>query len=157
MLAPAASCSISLVFTPTASGQSSANLILADNASGSPQTVPITATANPAFTVAPASGSSTTASVSAGQPAQYQLQLTPGPGFTGTVSLSCSGAPLGAVCQVPASVSLAGGKATFGVTVTTSDPAAMLREAPRCLPPLPTLPLLGPLSLALLLYDFSFR
>lgn len=49
MLAPAASCSISLVFTPTASGQSSANLILADNAWGSPQTVPITATANPAF------------------------------------------------------------------------------------------------------------
>jgi hypothetical protein len=47
--------------------------------------------------------------------------LTPGPGFTGTVSLRCSGAPLGAVCQLPSSVSLANGAATpFTVTVNTS-------------------------------------
>lgn len=150
-LAPAASCAISLVFSPTASGQSSANLIIADNASGSPQTVSLSATANPAFTVAPASGSSTTASVSAGQPAQYQLQLTPGAGFTGTVALNCSGAPLGAVCQVPASVSLANGAATFSVTVTTSGPAQLPPSVPLRIPRIPHVPLFVPTLLALLL------
>src|SRR5207302_5328006 len=45
-LAPAASCSISLVFSPTASGQSSANLVIADDAPNSPQTIALSATAN---------------------------------------------------------------------------------------------------------------
>ena len=66
------------------------------------------------------------ASVSAGQSAQYQLQLNPGAGFGGTVSLACSGAPLGAVCQVPPTVSIANGvPAPFTVTVSTSGAAVL--------------------------------
>ena len=155
-LAPAASCAISLVFNPTASGQSSANLIIADNASSTPQTVSLSASANPAFTVAPASGSSTSASVSAGQSAQYQLQLTPGAGFTGTVALSCSGAPLGAVCQAPSNVSLANGPATFNVTVTTSGPALLPPSIPLRFPPLSRMPLVALTLFALLLFLFAF-
>ena len=155
-LAPAASCSIALVFSPTASGQGSANLIITDDAPDSPQTIPLNANANPAFSVAAASGSSTSASVSAGQSAQYHLQLTPGSGFTGTVSLSCSGAPLGAACQVPASVSLTSGPATFTVTVTTSGPALIPPSTPLRVPPVSRVPLSVPIWFAPLLLLLAY-
>jgi len=152
-LAPSANCTLSVVFSPIAPGQRTASLLFSDDAPGSPQGVSLTGTAIAAFSSGPAPGSSTTVSVSAGQPAQYQLQLTPGAGFTGTVGLTCSGAPLGAVCQVPANVSLANGApATFTVTVTTSGPAFMPPLSPLRLPPISTLPLPEPLALALLLF-----
>lgn len=154
-LAPSASCSISLVFNPIASGQSVANLIITDDAPGSPQTISFSASASPAFTVAPVSGSSTSVSVSAGQPAQYQLQLTPNAGFTGTVSMSCTGVPLGALCQVPASVSLASGPATLTVTVTTSGPAVLPPSTRLRFPPTSRVPMHAPILLALL-FLFAF-
>ena len=83
-VAPAASCTISLVFNPIASGQRVASLTITHDAPGAPQAISLSATANPAFTVGPAPNGSMTASVSAGQTAQYLLQLTPGPGYIGT-------------------------------------------------------------------------
>lgn len=154
-LAPTASCTASLVFSPVGTGQSAAMLTVTDDAPGSPQSASISGTAVAAFSVAPVSGSSTTASVSAGQTAQYQLQLTPGAGFTGTVSLSCSGAPLAAVCQVPASVSLANGTATFNVSVTTSGPALFPPNTPLRIPPLSRVPLIPLILLALLFLLFA--
>ena len=154
-LAPAASCTASLVFSPVAAGQSAAMLTVTDDAAGSPQSASISATAVAAFSVAPVSGSSTSASVSAGQTAQYQLQLTPASGFAGTVGLSCSGAPLAAVCQVPASVSLASGSTTFTVTVTTSGPALFPPIAPLRFQPISQVPLLLPTLLALLFFLFT--
>ena len=155
-LAPAASCTVSLVFSPVATGQSAAMLTVTDDAPGSPQSASISGMAVAAFSVAPASGGSTSASVSAGQSAQYQLQLTPGSGFSGTVALSCSGAPLGAVCQVPASVSLANGTANFHVTVTTSGPAAFPPSLPLRMPPLSRVPFSAPIFLALLFFLLAF-
>jgi hypothetical protein len=131
-VAPAANCTISFFFNPIGPGQRTANLMITDDALGSPQTISLSATANPAFTAGAVQGSSTTASVTAGQPAQYQLQLMPGPGYSGSVSLTCSGAPLGATCQVPASVSIANGvPAPFTVTVTTSGSAVLPPSIPR--------------------------
>src|SRR5919204_1110120 len=43
-LAPGTSCSVSITFSPTASGTRSAAFTLTDNAAGSPQTVPLTGT-----------------------------------------------------------------------------------------------------------------
>lgn len=152
-VAPAANCSISLVFSPTAAGQHAASLTISDDAPASPQTVSLTATANPAFTVGTVSGGSMSATVSAGQSAQYQLQLTPGAGFSGTVSLSCTGAPLNATCQAPSTVSLANGAAApFTVTVATSGPAAVPPLAPIRLRIIPTWPVLSFLTLAMLLF-----
>lgn len=159
-VAPAASCTISLVFSPIASGQRTANLLIADDVAGSPQTIALSATANLAATGGPAPNGSTTTSVSAGQPAQYHLQFTPGAGFSGSVSLTCSGAPLGAVCQVPASIPLANGvTAPFTVTVTTSGPAVVLPSTPlriRAIPAAPVLPVLA-FALLLLIYGKKFR
>ncbi|HYL84233.1 MAG TPA: choice-of-anchor D domain-containing protein [Candidatus Angelobacter sp.] len=153
-VSPGASCTISLVFSPIAPGQRTANLQISDDSvsPASPQTISLSAAANPAFSVGAAPGGSTSVSVSAGQPAQYQLQLTPGSGYAGTVSLSCSGAPLGAACQVPSNLSLSNGTATpFTVTVTTSGPAAAPPSAPLRFRPLPLAPLLPFFALALLL------
>ena len=123
-VAPASNCTISLVFNPIGQGQRAAILTITDDASSSPQTVSLIASANPAFTAGAAPNGSTTASVSAGQTAQYLLQLTPGAGYSGTVSFACSGAPLGAACQVPATVSIvSGGAAPFTVTISTSGGA----------------------------------
>jgi hypothetical protein len=48
------------------------------------------------------------------------LQVTPGPGFTGTLSFVCAGQLFGAVCTVPASVTISGGAVTpFTISVST--------------------------------------
>jgi 6-phosphogluconolactonase (cycloisomerase 2 family) len=159
-VSPAANCTISLVFNPLGAGQRTASLMISDDAPGSPQSVSFSAMANPAIFTGAASSGSTTASVSAGQTAQFQLQLTPGPGFTGTVSLTCAGAPLGAACQVPATVPLANGSPTpFTVTVTTSGSAVLPPSAPVRFPPIPGGPLLplGAFALLLLLSVIGFR
>jgi hypothetical protein len=151
-VAPTANCTISVVFSPIAPGQRTASLVFSDDAPGSPQTVSLSGTAVAAFSAGPAPGGSTTASVSAGQRAQYQLQLTPGQGFTDTVSFTCTGAPLGAVCQAPATVALANATATpFTVTVTTSGAALLPPSIPVRLPPISRAPLLPIVAFAVML------
>jgi hypothetical protein len=115
-----ANCSINITFTPTAAGVRSGLLSIADNASGSPQTVALTGTGStPSMSLGVATGSSSSATVLAGQPASYTLSIGGG-GFSGTASLSCSGAPRGATCSVPSSVMVNATSAlTFTVSVTT--------------------------------------
>jgi len=125
-VAPAANCTILVVFNPIGPGPRTATLTIADDAQGSPQNISLSAIANPAFFAGAAPGGSTTASVTAGQVAQYQMQLTPGPGYSGSISFACSGAPLGATCHVPSSVSVANGAPSpFTVTVATSGSASL--------------------------------
>jgi hypothetical protein len=70
------------------------------------------------FAFDPAPNSSLSASVSAGQTATYNLILS-SEGLTGTVALSCSGAPAGTTCSVrPALAVLPDGSSTAPVTVT---------------------------------------
>ncbi len=130
-IAPAGNCTILVAFNPIGPGQRTATLTITDDAQGSPQSVSLSAIANPAFTAGVAPGGATTASVTAGQVAQYQLQLTPGPGYSGNVSLVCSGAPLGATCHVPSSVSVANSAPSpFTVTVATSGGAMLPPSIP---------------------------
>jgi hypothetical protein len=155
-VAPTISCTVSLGFNPLAAGQRTANLTIADDAPGSPQTIPLNATANPAFTPGPASNGSTTASISAGQTAQFQLQLTPGAGYSGIVSLACSGAPLGATCQVPATVTIANGApAPFTVTVSTKGAAGLPPSMPWRFPPPARIRVLLLLAFAMLLVTIA--
>ena len=121
-----ASCVLTLSFAPLATGARSATVSLTDDASNSPQTITLNGTASAAVTIGPAPGGSTTAAVTAGQTAQYSLQLTPGAGFSGSVALACSGAPTAATCSVPASVPVSNGNPTaFTVAVSTTG-AGML-------------------------------
>ena len=116
------SCTITLKFAAAAQGQRTASLIVTDDAANSPQSIAVTGNLASPFVLAAAPTGSTSASVAAGSPAQYALQLAPGPGFSGTATLSCSGAPLGATCVAnPSAIAISSASAVpFQVTVTTS-------------------------------------
>lgn len=133
-----ATCTITITFAPLAAGQRSETITISDDASDSPQVINVGGNANPAVTLGAAPSASTSATVSAGQTAQFNLQITPGPGYTGTVSLSCSGAPLGATCQVPSSLQIANGNAApFTVMVTTSGATSLFVPFSNQLPATP--------------------
>lgn len=104
-LAAGASCTITVTFTPAASGAIKGVLSIADNAPGSPQKVNLSGTGQD-FAIGPYNLSQT---IPAGMSAPFDLQLAPEGGFNQTVSLACSGTPAQSTCLVsPASVMLDG-------------------------------------------------
>jgi hypothetical protein len=122
-VAPETSCTISVTFTPSASGVRTAMLAIADNASGSPQSVSLAGTGED-FTVAVASGTSSADTVAAGATANYQISVTPASGFNQAITVDCAGAPSLATCTVmPPTVTPDGTHAvTVKVVVTTAAP-----------------------------------
>jgi hypothetical protein len=158
-VAAAANCTISVTFKPTATGNRAASVSITDDASGSPQTIALTGTGTD-FALGAATGGSTSATVTAGQTATYNLQVTPVSGFNGTVALTCSGAPSLASCTTsPASVTSNGTVASaFSVSVTTTAPSMIVprTKLPRW-PPLTGLRLLFLLLMALALLALSGR
>jgi hypothetical protein len=103
-------------------------------AASSAAAVSLTVTAAAAdFTIA---ASPTAGSVAAGASADTTLTLTPSNGFTGTVTLTCSGLPTGAACGFsPASVSLNGAAGASDLTISTTMPVALMK-VPRLQSPL---------------------
>jgi hypothetical protein len=111
-------CTISVTFTPTASGQRTGTLTITD-AIGV-QTVSVTGTGAAGLALSVESGATNSATVTAGTTAHYQLRIGGG-GMSGTATLTCTGAPAGATCTVPASEPLNATTATtFQVSVTTA-------------------------------------
>ena len=83
-------------------------------------TYSVTSPGGPSLGLSVASGDSSSASVAAGQTASYTLSIG-GAGMSGTASLSCTGAPMGATCSVPLSEPLSSTvPTTFKVSVTTT-------------------------------------
>ena len=122
-VAAGASCSIGVSFDPTQSGTRNGTLTVTDNASGSPQTVSLTGIGQ-GFLM---TSSPSTATVSPGQTANYSISISPTGGFAQKVTLTCTGAPTGATCTVPTSVTLNGSSPTVvKVMVTTSVSMASL-------------------------------
>ena len=116
------SCTINATFTPGSAGAFSATVNITDNAKGSPQSVALSGTGTAAtFVIAPQSGAGSSTTVAAGQPASYNLSLTPASGYSGTITLSCSGLPANASCSfAPPTLALTGAKTTnFTVTIAT--------------------------------------
>jgi hypothetical protein len=136
-VASGASCTIPVTFTPLAAGIRTTTLTITDDAANSPQLVTINGTAVTAVTFAAAAGATLSASVSAGQTAQFNLQATPAAGFSGTLAFACSGAPTGANCSAPNLTVTNGAPANFTVAVTTSGRAGVAPGAPRSIPSVP--------------------
>lgn len=129
-LALNASCTITVTFAPLGAGERTATVTITDDAPGSPQALALSGNATPAFTVTPSASGSTSATVTAGQTAQFNLQLTPGAGFSGSVSLVCAGAPMAATCTAPSVVQVASGNPTpFSVTVSTRGSGTMIPDS----------------------------
>jgi uncharacterized repeat protein (TIGR03803 family) len=125
-LQPAGTCTVGVTFMPTLLASESSTLNFADNAADSPQTVPLSGTGAD-FLIAPASGSSASATVTAGGVAKYSLTLTPQGGFDQALSLACGSAPAESTCTLwPSSVTLDGtSAATVTVTVNTTAPSML--------------------------------
>ena len=125
-IAPSASCKITVSFLPTAVGPRTGTLTITDNTfSGSRQ---ITLTGNGTdFQPSPGSGPASV-TVASGQTATYNLNMTSTGGFSGSVSLDCTGAPQAATCTVnPSTIQLTGsGSVPFTVTVTTQKTVSSL-------------------------------
>jgi hypothetical protein len=134
---PGANCTIKVVFSPTASGNATAGMKIADNAVTSPQIVTLsgTATAAPDFAIDPTKGSSNSATVTAGQTATFNLAVTPAGSFSGMVSLSCAITPAvtpAPVCTVPALVNVTQGTAapvTAKISTTPTGTAGSISHA----------------------------
>jgi hypothetical protein len=160
-LGPSLSCTVSVTFAPTSAEARTGSLTITDNAANSPQTVTLSG-AGTDFSLAAASGAncpsggncSTSATIKAGQTASYNLQVTPRNGFSGTVALTCGGAPMSATCSVsPASISVNGTASAFVVSLSNTSssqviPFVRLPGLPVVLGALVLLYLLAPMLIA---------
>jgi hypothetical protein len=130
-VAAGANCSIPVSFAPLATGIRTTTLTITDDTANSPQLVTINGTAVTAVTIVAAAGATLSATVSAGQTAQFNLQATPGAGFSGSLAFACTGAPTAANCSAPNVTLMSGAPANFTVTVTTSGSAGVVPTARR--------------------------
>jgi hypothetical protein len=121
-VAPNASCGVLITFKPTAAGARTGLLTIVDDAISGEVFIALSGTGTtPTLNITPASGASTTATVTAGQTATYNLSIAATPGAAGTATLTCTGIPTNATCSVsPSSLTLSSSaNATFTVTVNT--------------------------------------
>jgi hypothetical protein len=133
-LNPGASCAINVTTRPTEVGACAASLTIAHNGSANSSTIAISGMGTD-FSIAPASGSSTSATVNAGESATFQTSLAGSAGFSGAVSLTCSGAPATTTCSVsPSSVTLDGTTPASATLTVTTTPRAALLPLPRVWP-----------------------
>jgi hypothetical protein len=141
-VAATATCTVAVTFTPTDAGAASGSLSFTDNAPNSPQAVTLSGTGTgPDFTLTAASGSSTSATVAAGQSATYTLSVAGEEGLSGAVTFTCAGAPSEATCTVspnPVTVGSSAANVTVSVTTTAASVSApRSRPFPRVPPLLP--------------------
>jgi len=131
-----ATCTIGVSLLPLATGVRAAFITVTDDAPNSPQVISLSATVTAALTISPAAPGSTSATVTAGQTATFNLLLTPGPGFAGSITFACAGAPAAATCTAP-NAQLAGGTpVSYVVTVaTTANTMIVPPPQPPQLPP----------------------
>jgi hypothetical protein len=145
-LDPGASCTEQVSFSPTALGARTATFVFSTNAEpGNPSTVSLSGTGTtqaPDFTVAVASGTSSSATVTAGGTATYTISVSPLGGFNQAINLSCTGAPTLSTCTPsPTTVTLNGTTATnVTISVSTIAPTLVVPRAPQ-LPPVSYPPL----------------
>jgi hypothetical protein len=148
-------CTIDVKFAPTAVGTRSGSLTITDDAPGSPHSVALSGVGAD-FALATASGSSSSATLTAGATASYNLQVVP-TDLVGSVALACAfegSVPGGARCSVtPSTIALNGtDPAPFEVNVSTTARSLAAPRVPLESPRTPSPPgNLLPALLALLM------
>jgi hypothetical protein len=146
-VASSTNCTISVTFTPSASGSRQGMLTITDNSANSPQTIALSGTGTaPSFSFSGGSGSNSSQTINSGQTATYNLSVTAASGESGTVNLTCTNAPPYSKCTVnPSSLNLTSGStANFTVSVATNVsgstfllPRRLPRDWPRYFPTIP--------------------
>src|SRR5579862_504505 len=146
------SCTISVTFTPTATGARTGTITVTDNANGSPRTVPLTGTGSDFTVTAPAS-----VTVTRGSSQMFNVTVTPVSGFNQAVALTCTGAPVKTTCTLnPTSVTPDGtNPITSQVTVASMGLLPSVPKQP--VPPSNRQIVLFAMGLALLAMVFAAR
>ena len=128
-MAPNTNCSLGITFAPSNVGSISGTVVVTAN-DGSPHTIQLSGTGT-GFALSPATGSSASATVTAGRPATYQLNLLP-QAFSGSVTLIC--APVTAIpnatCSAAPNPATLSGTTATAVTVTVITMASSGMSAP---------------------------
>jgi hypothetical protein len=127
-LAAGSNCTISVTFAPASAGSFSASVSIADNATGSPQTIALTGTGTASSTFQ-LTATPPSQSVMAGSSVAYTINVTPqGGAFTSAVTLTASGLPPGATASfAPSSITPGSAGASSTLTVQTAKTSASLR------------------------------
>ena len=125
-LGPSGSCTIQVTFTPSSSSSQTGTLTITDNAANSPQTIALAGNQPAAITIAAVPGSSTSATVTAGQTATYNLAVAGTNGFSGAVSFACTGAPMNSTCSLAPNPARVTAKTPAAVTVSVATKMAGL-------------------------------
>jgi hypothetical protein len=127
-IAAGATCAIMVKFDPgtlTTSSSRSGTLVIQSNAQTGSASVALTGSADD-FELGPASSGGASISVTAGTTASFSLDLTSIGGFTGAVTLACSGTSLPGTCTVaPSSITAAANaQEAFAVSIPTTTAEA---------------------------------
>ncbi len=115
-ITPGDACSMALVFTPTLAGGRSGTLTLIDNTTAGKHSVALSGIGVD-FTLIPNGQSSV--SVATGGSATFPLALNSLAGLSGSVALSCTGAPANSLCTVSPATAALGGSVLVSVVVQT--------------------------------------
>jgi hypothetical protein len=118
-----ATCSLTIVFAPTAPGPIAGTLTFTDNAGSGVQTTSLSGTGID-FALTAAGVTSATIAGS-GASVTYALQLSSLSGLSGNVALSCTGAPVNSICTVTPSIGALGTTTPVVVTLETAVPSTV--------------------------------
>jgi len=146
-------CTISVTFSPTATGARAGAITISDNAPASPQAVTMSGEGTDVI-ISVAPGGSTSATVSAGQSAAFSLLLSPSGGFSDTVTVSCGGTIPAGTCLPSSSSLTVNAPVMVTMTVTTTAPSHSTILPVRGLSPRNFGPLRAILQMLLLLVAF---
>jgi hypothetical protein len=123
-LAPSASCSVGLVFSPNTGGQQSGSLTVNSGALAAPAHAELSGMG---FDFSASIAGSASQTISSGQSASFVLALAPQFGASGTFSFQCASLPVSALCSFSPVNETVAANATGNVTVqiTTANAASM--------------------------------
>ncbi len=116
------SCTVSVTFAPTVSGNRTGTLTITDNGPGSPQSVALSG-AGSDFILTTSTNST---SVKAGATATFALTVSPvGGSFSSQIQFTCSGAPASSTCSVsPSSATPGSNRTSVTLTIATTGTTA---------------------------------
>jgi hypothetical protein len=138
-VAPGATCIFTVNFKPSTAGNESATLTVSASGAGSQATALSGAGTAPDFVLPPPTSSSAT--VPAGQPANFNLNVSESGTFSGTVTMSCSNLPAYATCSFSPSTFILGSAPTsVALSISTQQTVQAELKSPakggsRPLPP----------------------
>ena len=114
-------CTMVVTFSPSVAGNKSATLTI--NGTGvTAQTVALSGTSTAPDFVLPTPSGSATATVPAGQPANFNFNVSQYGAFTGTVSMSCTNLPIYAACAfTPPSFTVGSASTPVALSISTEQ------------------------------------